>query len=306
MKHHAAWLCGLLPLLVLAACTSADKCARGEVGCACDANGECSSGAECRSGMCVKSGGGGTGRDASSSQPDGSTTHDDGGNTGHDAGNTSIDCMAKTFDAACREYCRALCASEANLCLDSQCETGFCGSDGGMLRDTCNQVCSGDVSCMQDLCKGELERTCEQFGYVDDKTSAWVSGCFNEDPACVPNPDYGCSNVCGTGPHGTGADLANNGKCEDGGNGSSSAAPCARGTDCQDCGKRTCAKQGESCKNGGDCCGFYPDMGAFCVDIDGNLKTNDAVCLQECAQKACPSGTQCNDLANDAGAVCVP
>jgi hypothetical protein len=314
MKHYVAWLGCLLLLVVLTSCTSADKCTRGEPGCACTSDDGCKSGARCVEGMCVKgskpSGGGkdsGT-NDASAMQSDasnGGSGGDGGGNT-NDAGGEAIDCKAKTFDAACREYCKALCASEANLCLNSTCETGFCGTDGGQLRDTCNTVCSGDVGCMQDLCSGELKRTCDQFGYVDDKTSAYVSGCFNEDPACVPNPDFGCSNICGTGPNGTGADLANNGQCEDGGNGSVSHPPCARGTDCKDCGKRTCAKQGESCMNGGDCCGFYPKMGAWCVDIDGNLATNDAVCLQDCSTQDCPSGTQCNQLEKDAGSVCVP
>ena len=159
---------------------------------------------------------------------------------------------------------------------------------------------------MQDLCSGELKRKCEDFGYVDDQTSEYISGCFNEDPACVPNPDYGCSNICGTGEHGTGADLANNGKCEDGGDGSTKNALCARGTDCTDCGKRTCAKPGDSCSNGPDCCGFYPNMNTYCVDLDSNLATNDAKCLQECNSTDCPTGTQCNALANDAGSVCVP
>jgi hypothetical protein len=313
-KLSAAWLgCSFaLGLLALAGCTSADKCARGEVGCACKSDQACDKGASCVDGTCTSKDGGATtpghdsgAADASSPRHDASTQGGDAGNDMQDAGN--VDCKASTFAGACREYCRALCASEANLCLDSQCEEGFCGTDGGQLRDTCDSVC-GDaddpVSCMQDLCTGELDRTCEEFGYEDN--GEYVSGCFNEDPACVPNPDFGCSNVCGTGPHGTGADLKNNGKCEDGGDGSVDKAPCARGTDCMDCGKRTCAQQGGSCQNGGDCCGFYPNMGAFCVDQDGNLGTDDAVCLLDCTTQACPDGTQCSALAADAGAVCAP
>lgn len=321
-KLCAAWLgCGLtLVVLVLAGCTSADKCTRGETGCACDSDEACAKGASCVDGTCVSkngkpgkdsgaggdgSGGGSGGGNGGNGGDDASSQPEDGGGNTHDAGG-SIDCEVKTFDAACREYCRALCASEANLCLTSQCEEGFCGTDGGQLRDTCDTVCGDaddDVGCMQDLCKGELKRTCEEFGYEDQ--GEYISGCFNEDPACVPNPDYGCSNVCGTLQGGVGAQLKKNGKCEDGGEGSVDKAPCARGTDCIDCGKRTCAMQNEPCQGPGDCCGFYPNMNAFCVQTD--MTSDNAVCLVDCTQTGeCPANSQCSALQNDAGAVCAP
>jgi hypothetical protein len=47
-------------------------------------------------------------------------------------------------------------------------------------------------------------------------------------------------------------------------------------------------------------------MAVYCVDIDGDLSTDDAVCLVDCTNQACPDGTMCNALAEDAGAVCVP
>jgi len=320
-KLCAAWLgCVLIPIaFALAGCTSADKCTRGEAGCACMSDETCVKGSSCVDGTCkskpgTDAGGGGDGSGGGSSGAggdgsgggggDASTQPGDGGNT-HDAGG-SIDCEATTFEGACREYCRALCASEANLCLNSQCEEGFCGNDGGQLRDTCDTVCGSDddkVGCMQDLCKGELKRTCEEFGYEDN--GEYISGCFNEDPACVPNPDFGCSNVCGTMQGGVGAQLKKNGKCEDGGEGSIDNAPCARGTDCIDCGKRTCAMQGEPCQGPGDCCGFYPNMGSFCVQTMTN--SDAAFCLTDCTTThQCPGDTQCQALADDAGAVCAP
>lgn len=296
----------LLSCFVLSACTSAGKCKRGEAGCACTESSSCSGGARCVQGTCVEKSGTKPSADAGS---DAGSNADAGADAavsdaGHDAG-SPIDCDATTFAEACRQYCRALCASEANLCVSSQCDPGFCDPGGGQLSDTCDQVCGADLGCMHDLCTGELQRTCDEFGYPDDSSDLYMSGCFNEDPACVINPDYGCSDTCGTAEGGVGGDLAGNGKCEDGGDNSVGSATCPRGTDCTDCGKRTCAQPGDPCKNGGDCCGFYPDTGALCVDLDGDLSTDDAVCLQTCNDQPCDSGT-CTQLDQDAGAVCAP
>ena len=77
---------------------------------------------------------------------------------------------------------------------------------------------------------------------------------------------------------------------------------CPRGTDCTDCGPRTCVKAGASCDGHGDCCGFYGGK-AFCVD----LATTGGTCLATCTEtRVCPEGLDCLAVDDNQNYVCAP
>lgn len=281
----------------LAGCTKAGKCTRGQEGCM-PMQGEtltnrgCDSGLRLMGGVCVEDDEpprAGTGSPRAGSG---------GGNAMPDAG-PPVECPNDTFEHACEAFCEAFCRNEDLLCVQSKCPAGACdtdtsGSDTGAVYKVCINACQDDpdqAGCGQQLCLGENERECEDFGFEDDKSGVFVAGCFDDDPACVLNEDFGCSDTCGDFENGTNAELANNGVCEDGGKGSMSeeTPACPRGTDCSDCGKRVCAPAGNTCDGHGDCCGFYGG-GAFCV----MLGPDNGTCLATCTEtRKCPSGFDC-------------
>lgn len=277
--------CALPLWLAIGSCTSADKCTRGELGCRCTEQNTCAAGARCLDGSCI----------SATSTRDASTGVQDSG------AEKPIDCTVATFDGACRELCRAVCKTEELLCVDSRCEPDFCANNG--LQTTCSGECDTDVTCVQDLCKQELERKCEEFGYPDN--GIYVSGCANDDPRCVLNPDYGCSDTCGT-TDGVGKDLVGNGMCEDGGEGSVAPQKCPRSTDCSDCGTRVCGAQGATCSNSGDCCGFFSDS-AYCVDVNRDPNVQDPRCLVTCTtSRSCEDGYVCTGIKDNSVYVCSP
>jgi hypothetical protein len=288
MKTYLVLLACALPWLSLAACTDADKCTRGEVGCKCTAESTCGAGARCVEGTCL-----------SGAQP----RTDAGSDAGGAVDQGPIDCKKKTFEDACQQFCRALCKSEENLCVSSGCDDpNYCNPDDDLMAD-CASACDDDVACLQDLCASEMTRKCENFGFEDK--GVFVSGCFEDDPKCVLDVDFGCSDTCGTNG-GVGGDLAGNGMCEDGGDGSVSPARCPRSTDCTDCGSRTCGKQGDSCSAPGDCCGFANET-AFCVDVDRDPNATDPRCLETCGTADdCDEGYTCTAIKNNSIFVCSP
>jgi hypothetical protein len=320
MRIRFTLFAGLLPLVtMLSACSSAGKCKRGEIGCACTLEGTCGPTARCDThGMCLeRSAGGGTGGDGSGGTGGktdaGSKT--DAGKT--DAGKTDagrktdagggrpdagvIDCPSTSFDAACRAFCQAFCQNQQLLCVSSACTPGEC-EPGGMLYKVCAMTCDADTSCVQSLCMGEGQRTCEEFGFLDTATNVYQAGCFEDDPQCVINPDFGCSDTCGSLANNTGGDLAQNGMCEDGGKNSTSSS-CPRGTDCTDCKPRTCAKALGTCANNGDCCGYYAHK-SLCVDTGSGGQ-----CLATCDDTTCPGTQSCRSAQDKNGAVfhvCAP
>jgi hypothetical protein len=360
MKNYLAlFACSALSLIgLLSACTSAGKCKRGEIGCACTLDKDsCVLGAQCNANkMCVEESTGSAGKGSSNSGTGGSHgtggtgsggtggkgTGGSSGMTGSDAGGASgkggtggnksdggsgtggsgtgghksdggakqdagpvVSCPGDSLDSACRAFCKAFCRNQDLLCVASQCSAGDC-DPGGALYDVCDMTCGKDSSptkCVQSLCVGEGQRSCEEFGYSKMSTGVYQSGCFNDDPKCVLNADFGCSDTCGTLPNQTGGDLANNGMCEDGGKNSTTSA-CPRGTDCTDCKPRTCAKTAMSCTNNGDCCGYYDDK-SLCVDTGSG-----GTCLATCPDmKTCPGTQTCKsakDSNNKTFYVCAP
>lgn len=284
MKTIVAPLLGLIGLCALPlwalGCTKAGKCTRGEVGCATTLQGRCKSGAHAVDGMCLKGGGsagsGGSGGQAGSGEP-------------------PTDCPDDSFENACEGFCAAMCSNQEALCLSSKCGANDCD------MDACQKACDDDTQCIVRACKAQLEMTCETFGSKDDATGVFGSFCFKNDPMCVVEPDLGCSDTCGTLSNRTGGQLAKNRTCEDGGDGSSGTPKCTRGTDCSDCGTRSCGQQGESCGRNGDCCGWTMG-GAFCVDTGGGQ-----ICLATCTEdKPCPGSALCTPLKEGGDAVCVP
>lgn len=322
MKTYVALLsCLLLPALaVLSACSSAGKCKRGEMGCACKLMSQaCDTGAVCVEGLCRERAGGTGGSDGMGSSGTGGSKSDAGakkdGGPGSDAGRrndggvkpdagppTPIACPNDSLDSACKAFCQAFCQNQELLCVTSQCAKGEC-DPGGELYKVCNQTCGTDASpikCIQSLCVGEGQRTCEEFGYADSTSGVYQSGCFNDDPQCVINPDFGCSDTCGSLSNNTGGDLAQNGVCEDGGK-NATASTCPRGTDCTDCKPRTCAKTAAVCDNNGDCCGYYAHK-SLCVDTGSG-----GSCLATCTDTmTCPSGQMCRAVSDNKNSVCAP
>jgi hypothetical protein len=314
--------------VLVAGCTDAGKCTRGEEDCAPRLTDvRCDSGLIERDGRCVDgntgggrggsgggsgSGGGGAGGGSSGSGGggvgggnSGSGGGGSGGGSGGGGNPTPVDCEADSLEDGCVAFCEAFCRSEDSFCVASTCPPGACERNGGLYRE-CADACRNDTdpaACAVSLCEGQKEFTCEDFGYLDDDTGVYVSLCLGDDPLCVQNGDYGCSDVCGTTNArygGVGADLVGDGICQDGGEGSANAR-CARGTDCTDCGTRTCAGTGDTCSAHGDCCGFYGE-GSLCVEL-----TTGAACLASCTQTGmCPSGQRCLEVDDNRNSVCAP
>lgn len=297
IKNTIAPLC-LLACLSALGCTEAGKCRRGEIGCA-PLDGRCTEGRKV-DGMCVA----GSGNSGSGSSGTGGSGGSGSGGGQPDAG-PPIDCTDESLDAACEAFCEAFCRNEQDLCAESRCSSSDCDSDGQVFV-ACRDICSDDGNperCAQNLCAGQAEYTCEDFGAVDSDTGIYTSLCFENDPNCVGNADYGCSDTCGsieTEIGGVGGDLADDGMCQDGGEGSVSSV-CARGTDCSDCSERECVVAGEGCNGHGDCCGFYGD-GALCVELSAG-----PTCLASCTETgACPDGLRCVEVDDNRNSVCAP
>ena len=308
MKNTIAPLCLLLSLLGAQACTSAGKCTRGEEDCAVVESGgrACAAGLVEEDGFCVRrSGSSGSGGSGGSSAGSGGGTGGSGGSGEPDAG-PPVECTGDNLADACAAFCEAFCQNEQALCVESRCSAGDC-EPGGEVFIACNDICADDPDgpeqCAQGLCLGQAEYKCEDFGAVDSDTGIYVSLCFGNDPDCVGNPDYGCSDTCGTidtDYGGVGSDLTFDSLCEDGGGDSVSSA-CARGTDCTDCGERMCAAGGESCGGHGDCCGFY-ENGALCVEL-----ASGPTCLVSCTDSGtCDDGLRCVEVDDNRNSVCAP
>jgi hypothetical protein len=283
MRTIAASLSLLFGLLAapfaLTACTDAEKCTRGEVGCACTESNSCKSGAVCNNEMCVA-------RNSAGS----------GGGSGSGGSASDVECSDDSFAEACQGFCDALCANQDDLCLNSACEEGNCG------QAACEEACDDDTDCMVRACEAQLEMTCETFGAEHPGTGVFKSFCFDNDPTCAVGED-GCSDTCGKLSSRTGGDLSGNKMCEDGGKGAvTGTAACLRGTDCTDCGMRMCAVTLEQCSRNGDCCGFSEGE-SFCVKTGETSR----VCLTACSPTMlCEGGELCTPLSMGSDMVCVP
>ncbi len=299
MMPRASLCFVLAALAALSGCSSAEKCTRGEEGCiartgtAASRLGACDRGlAPNRDDICVE--GEGAIRDG-----------------GVDAG--PVECTSDSLEEACERFCQAFCQNEDLLCAQSRCPATACDHDPDPDPETenvyeaCAKRCANDAnpaSCGNRLCVAEGKRTCEDFGFEDPETDVFIAGCFEDDPLCVLREDDGCSDTCGTLANNTNGELAGNGICEDGGEGSDSpqSPACPRGTDCTDCGKRTCAAAGSSCDGHGDCCGFYGGN-SFCVE----LTTSGGTCLATCTEtRVCPEGLSCLAVDDNQNYVCAP
>lgn len=295
--QRASLYCVLAAVAALSGCSSAEKCTRGDEGCVPRST---RSGLVCNDdlvedeGICVE--GEGAIRD---------------GGAGADAG--PVECTSASLEEGCERFCQAFCQNEDLLCASSRCPSTACDHDPDPDPDTenvyeaCAERCANDAnpgSCANRLCVAEGKRTCEEFGFEDPDTGVFIAGCFEDDPLCVLREDEGCSDTCGTLANNTNGELANNGVCEDGGEGSESpqSPACPRGTDCTDCGKRTCAMPGGSCDGHGDCCGFYGGK-SFCVD----LPTSGGTCLATCTDtRTCPDDLDCLAVDDNQNYVCAP
>lgn len=296
---------------LLAGCTKAGKCTRGEEECAPKkpatpggalTNRGCDRGLRLENGRCVED----------DQPPSAGTGMPRAGNGGSPDAGPPVECPNDSFESACQAFCEAFCRNEDLLCVQSACPAGACDPDPEDARDgavyrVCIEACQDDpdqAGCAQQLCLGENERECEDFGFEDESTGVFIAGCFDDDPACVLNENFGCSDTCGDFENGTNAKLAGNGICEDGGEGSDmpETPACPRGTDCTDCGKRMCAPPGDSCDGHGDCCDFYGG-GAFCV----KLSAGKSSCLATCTEtRKCDSGFQCLPVDDKKNYVCAP
>lgn len=288
-RRTFAFLCALC---TSAACTDAGLCKRGELDCVCTSDDSCGGGAVCEDGFCVEAAG------SKKPPPD---PDPDSGPTQTDSGTPTTDpCEADDKETACIGFCEAFCRNEERYCAtpDSRCFPDDC-LPGGEILGVCLDQCAS-VDCARNLCEQEQDKRCSNFGYEDD-TGFYVSGCFADDPICVHSPATGCSDTCGTLSGQTGGDLADNGVCEDGDQGSVSS-DCNPSTDCSDCGVRSCQRPGDSCAGNGDCCGFVNDE-AFCVDVpsQGNI------CLVTCdADNTCPPAFACSSIQGESTSVCAP
>jgi hypothetical protein len=301
MKTHFVSVCCWSSIaFLLGACTDAGRCRQGEADCTPIGEDRCNRGTryDRESNLCVDDD-----PEAGSSGGDSGS----GGTAGSDP--EPIDCPDDSVEEACQAFCEAYCQNQELLCVESRCSPGDC-DPGGTFEQDCVTACEDDQECATDLCLGQIDVECPDFGFtypleLDDgsEVSSFVSLCENDDPVCVPGADIGCSNLCGTTGDGVGGELVENGLCEDGGEGSvSPESPlCNRGTDCYDCGLRLCVEPGETCGGHGDCCGFY-DNGAFCVEL-----SSGPTCLQTCTDTGtCPDGLRCLAVDGDENRVCAP
>lgn len=289
-RFTAVMFSGALMLgVALSACTDAGKCLRGEPGCACKNDGTCGEGAICGGAkICLERGDGGV--------PDAGPPPD-------------VDCTGHTLEEVCSQFCEALCQNQARFCFASECSSDACAANGE-VSGPCAQECStattesARVACARNLCMNQLseDMTCESFGFEVDET--FINLCLDADPVCVPKPELGCSNTCGT-SEGVGGNLVMNNRCEDGHDEDSVSSRCPRGTDCDDCGPHPCVPPLEECVNHGDCCGFF-GTGALCVDPDGATGEETPYCLLRCnEEEECSEGFRCVGT-DGAGSVCVP
>ena len=276
----AALLTALPLLLALPGCTDAGKCVRGETDCACKTNGSCESGNTCNEErMCIARSGPPPEEDSGTPPP---------------PPPIDTDCVDDDSATACEAFCEVFCTMQERMCTSSRCEVESC------VSNLCDGVCpDADPGCLQSRCeiiKGTDD--CKDFGGPDPETDVFTSFCLEQDPTCTPDPEHGCSDVCGSNPNQTGGDFAENGICQDGATGSTGTKRCERSTDCTDCGPRTCAGMDEACSVNGDCCGFPND--AFCIE-------GRQVCYATCSDdKPCMSPDTCTPLAGSDDSVCVP
>ena len=286
-------------IALLAACTEAGRCERGEPGCTPRESGtRCVRGAtfdEDRN-LCVADASSGSGGS-------------DGGGSGSGGDPEPIECPDDTAEEACQVFCEAYCQNQERLCVESRCEPGDCDPDGDLVKE-CVEECDEEADCARELCLTQVDVECEEFGFTqpieledDMRATSFVSLCALDDPRCVPGSNVGCSDLCGTSGDGVGGQLVDNGVCEDGGEGSISpdSPPCNRGTDCTDCGVRLCAMPGEDCAGHGDCCGFY-ENDAFCVEL-----STGPTCLTTCTEtRSCEDGLRCLAVDDEQNRVCAP
>jgi hypothetical protein len=302
MKTHLIRLCCWTSIaLLLGACTEAGRCRQGEAGCTPRENERCNSGTtyDEERNRCVD--------DDSDPEAGNGGDSGSGGTGGSDP--EPVECPDDSVEEACQAFCEAYCQNQERLCVESRCNPGDC-DPGGDFEVDCVMACEEDQDCAHDLCVGQMDVECQDFGYTDtlplddgSEVATFVSLCDADDPVCVPGSDIGCSNLCGTTGDGVGGELVRNNRCEDGGEGSvSPESPlCNRGTDCFDCGVRLCVMTGESCGGHGDCCGFY-ENGAFCVEL-----SSGPTCLATCTESGvCPDDLRCLLVDDEENRVCAP
>jgi MYXO-CTERM domain-containing protein len=162
-------------------------------------------------------------------------------------------------------------------CIGIPCPAGQ-ACQGGVCIDACtNVVCPGGAACTDGWCGEPIPGV---VGPTDGGSSNPIDPIYIEDGGTATGEDTGpppgfldlCSDTCPTTPG-----AANNGVCEDGGQGSVSAL-CPHGTDCTDCGTP---------RNSVD---------TLCTDdcvTAGNGQCEDGAPLSVSA--ACALGTDCTD-----------
>jgi len=175
MNALRAFLLTAMLMASLGACSSAGKCRRGEVGCACQTGNGCEPGARCVAERCTKSaagaggsaGAGGEGRDASAG--------------GSDA---SVDCSSESFETACLSYCTVFCQHQDDYCEHSSCQPGFCAPENyAAVRPACEMPCGDDAACVRQICMDQVGTTCETFRILRADGGV-VPNCFDKDPNC--------------------------------------------------------------------------------------------------------------------------
>jgi len=281
------------------ACTSAGKCKRGTENCRSTSSKICDSGLVLDAdGFCVAPTGGTGGSGGSGGS---------GGTGGTGGSPPDAACAADDLPTACKLFCQAFCANQTLLCEASECAAGEC-DDGSSTIETCLDSCADEgAPCAVNACESQLAMTCEAFALREtpaDETSPWASLCIDDDPTCVLHGEEECSLTCGTvGDLGVGADLIDNGTCDDGSDGRT--ARCARGTDCANCGPSSCTPLGDACTEHEACCGFEAP-GAFCVEL-GTAAAPRPTCLRRCTtDDDCPTDFTCTPTNNDTDSVCAP
>ncbi len=270
----------------LSGCTDAGKCLRGAPGCPCTQDGTCTDSDD---------------EDGDDVVCNRTTFLCEMAAGDRDAGPPpEVECTGDTVAEVCGKFCDALCENQTRFCFDSTCGADAC-SAGGEVSGPCTQQCD-TVACARELCMNQVDETmtCETFGFEAD--GEFINLCLDADPLCVPMPELGCTNTCGT-SDGVDGQLVANDRCEDGHDEDSVSSRCPRGTDCEDCGPHPCVAPGDECVNHGDCCGFF-GPGALCVDPDGPERPRTPYCLVTCDTSECDDGFTCTPTLG-AGSVCV-
>jgi hypothetical protein len=264
---------------VLAGCTDAGKCVRGEIGCACSTEGTCKTGGTCNTDrMCI--------------EREGPPPEEDSGTPPPPP--PDVDCVDTDFASACTAFCDAFCTMQERMCAASTCTVSECEAT------FCDAICAGgDADCMASRCEIVKNADCPGFALPDPDTDVLVSFCLMNDPICAPDPEFGCSDTCGSNAFKSGGDLAPNGICQDGATGSTGNKRCERSTDCTDCDRRTCGAMNDPCDTNGDCCGFT-EGDSFCIQ-------GRQVCYATCSDAhPCEAGDTCSPLDGSDDSVCVP